>query len=55
MFELIITTGNYFTDGAPETMRVISRHRTLKNAERALDKLRLHNPLLALNAAILEK
>jgi hypothetical protein len=52
MFRLIITTGSFLTDGTPETHRVISRHRTLQAAERALAAFRRDCPLAALQAII---
>ena len=53
MFRVIITTGSFLTDGTPETQRVISRHRTLQAAERALAAYRRDCPLSALQAAII--
>ena len=53
MFRVIITTGSFFADGTPETQRVISRHRTLQAAERALAAYRRDCPLSALQAAII--
>jgi hypothetical protein len=55
MFRLIITTGSFLTDGTPETHRVISRHRTLQAAERALAAFRRDCPLAALQAIIVSE
>ena len=52
MFRVIITTGSFLTDGTPETHRIISRHRTLQAAERALAAYRRDCPLSALQAVI---
>ena len=52
MFRVIITTGSFLTDGTPETRRVVSQHRTLQAAERALAAYRRDCPLSALQAAI---
>jgi hypothetical protein len=55
MFRVIITTGSFLTDGTPETQRVISRHRTLQAAERALAAFRRDCPLAALQAIIVSE
>ena len=55
MFRLTITTGSHLTDGTPETQRVISRHRTLEAAERALAALWRDCPLVALQAIIVSE
>lgn len=52
MIRIIITTGNTYDDGTPETLRVVSRHRTQEAAERALQALRRRSPVLALKAVI---
>jgi len=55
MFRIIITTGSFFHDGTPETQRVISRHRTLQAAERALAAFRRDCPLEGLRAIIVSE
>ena len=53
MFRVIITTGSFLTDGTPETQRVVSRHRTLQAAERAMAAYRRDCPLSSLQAIII--
>jgi hypothetical protein len=55
MFRVIITTGSFFHDGTPETQRIISKHRTLQAAERALAAYRRDCPLSALQAIIVSE
>ncbi len=54
-FRVIITTGSFFADGTPETHRIISRHRTLQAAERALAAYRRISLLEGLRAMIVSE
>ena len=55
MFRVIITTGSFLTDGTPGTQRIISKHRTLQAAERALAAYRRISPLEGLRAIVVSE